>query len=201
MLYRVSCSSGLVTNWWSLPNSGWPWQGKLLCANSGTAAGAYGADACRIPWRVALDGLWYPEDSAAVPLFSEQGQQIGTFGGVQYANRWSSSYISLMMASNSSCPAPGCIAYYNAVPLLTKLESCPDCPSGFQASAWNAWGYLPPVTTFAVPNSNYTTAEQQQWLDLMVSFIPSVNFPDQYYDKGQEIITTAIMGGLAWKPV
>jgi len=200
-LNYISCDSGLVSNWWSLPNSGWPWRGRLFCANSGTAAGAYGADACRIPWRVALDALWFPAETSAVPLFDESGKKIGTFGGNHYSNRWTRAYMKLMSESNSTCPQAGCVPFYNAVPMLSKFPSCTDCPSGFQASAWNAWGYLPPVTTFTVPVEGVTPTVQQAWLDLMVSFIKDINFPPQYYDRGQEIVCTAIMGGKAWLPV
>ena len=49
---------GVVSNWWALPDEGWPWDGELKCANSGTSDGAYYSDASRIPWRVALDWLW-----------------------------------------------------------------------------------------------------------------------------------------------
>ena len=58
LLERISCSSGLVSNWWTLPASAdeWPWQtaNGLVCHNSATDAGAYGPDAVRIPWRVAV---------------------------------------------------------------------------------------------------------------------------------------------------
>jgi len=201
LISKISCNSGLVTNWWSLPNSGWPWNGKLFCANSGTAAGAYGADACRTPWRIALDAVWYPTETSQVPLYDDNGKQTGTFGGNNYANRWSTQYIKLMTTANSSCPAPNCVPYYNAVPMLDQFPSCSDCPSGFQASAWNAWGFLPPITTFTVPIPGMTASTQQSWLDLFVSYIPSIGSPAQYYDEGQEIITSAIMGGLAWKPI
>ena len=46
----------------------------------------------RIPWRVALDYLWYPVDTKATPLFNERGMQIGTFGAVEYSNRWASAW-------------------------------------------------------------------------------------------------------------
>jgi len=127
-------------------------------------------------------------------------KKTGTFGGVQYSNRWSNEYIRLMKNANSSCPSPNCVPYYNAVPMLSNFSSCTDCPSGFQASAWNAWGFLPPVTTFTVPISGINSTTQQAWLDLFVAMIPLIGFPPQYYDMGQEIITSAIMGGKAWKP-
>ena len=33
-LHRVSCASGVVSNWWTVPDAGWPWAGELKCANS-----------------------------------------------------------------------------------------------------------------------------------------------------------------------
>jgi len=150
---------------------------------------------------VALDALWYPAETAAVLMFDESGKKVGNFGGTAYSNRWSVAYMALMTSRNSTCPSPDCVMFYDAVPLLSKLAPCPTCPDGFQASAWNAWGYLPPVTTFSVPLAGMPAGTQQAWLDLMVSYISKINFPSQYYDKGQEIICTAIMGGKAWMPV
>ena len=42
LLERISCESGLVSNWWKMPAAGWPWRGDLTCANSGTLAGGDG---------------------------------------------------------------------------------------------------------------------------------------------------------------
>ena len=72
-----------VTNWWTLPpGNAWPWASRdgLVCHNSATEAGGYGADAVRIPWRVALDYIWFPSETMASPLFDENGRNIGTFG-------------------------------------------------------------------------------------------------------------------------
>ena len=51
LLNRISCSNGLVSNWWSLPvGDAWPWasgaNNGLRCSNSATDAGAYGV---RVP--------------------------------------------------------------------------------------------------------------------------------------------------------
>ena len=87
-LKRISCENGLVSNWWTVPDDGWPWNGELLCQNSGTPTGAYGADAARMPWRIMLDYLWYPEETQTTPLFDDAGQRIGTWGAKDYASRW-----------------------------------------------------------------------------------------------------------------
>ena len=104
-LQRIACESGLVSNWWTLPAAPgrWPWEGELKCANSGTSAGAYYSDASRIPWRVALDYLWYPQETQATPLFDEHGKRIGTFGAKEYSNRWAAAWRALIAADN----APG----------------------------------------------------------------------------------------------
>ena len=72
-----------------------PWDNAhgLSCHNSATDAGAYGADAVRIPWRVALDYVWYPEETRASPLFDESGVRIGTFGAKEYSNRWAAAWV------------------------------------------------------------------------------------------------------------
>lgn len=47
LLNRISCSNGLISNWWTLPiGNAWPWasgaKNGLRCSNSATDAGAYG---------------------------------------------------------------------------------------------------------------------------------------------------------------
>jgi hypothetical protein len=144
LLNRISCSNGLVSNWWSLGEA-WPWQGKLLCANSATRAGAYGADAVRIPWRVVLDYLWFPDETIASPLFGESGVQIGTWGAKEYANRWAGAWRSAIQQVvdykgepllGSFPPfAPGVqrLRPDQILPLLSKLPSCATCPMGMTA--------------------------------------------------------------------
>ena len=46
----------------------------------------------RIPWRVALDYLWYPEETTSTPLFDERGVRIGFFGAREYSNRWAAAW-------------------------------------------------------------------------------------------------------------
>ena len=157
-LNRISCSNGMVTNWWTLPQGDvWPWDNPhgLKCSNSATDAGAYGADAVRIPWRIALDYLWFPEETMATPLFGEDGKRLGVWGAKEYSNRWSSAWIE---AIRSATDASSGGATFEAgsypplregikplrpdqiLPLLSKLSPCAACPKGFMASPWNGWG-------------------------------------------------------------
>ena len=149
-----------MTNWWTLPGGNtWPWDnpGKgLSCHNSATDAGSYGADAVRIPWRVALDYIWFPSETMASPLFDESGRNIGTFGAKEYSNRWASAWIEQIKgAHDPSNPQfggfpPGSypprdesvlrLRPDQILPLLNKLHPCPKCPKGMTASPWNGWG-------------------------------------------------------------
>lgn len=200
-LQRISCPNGLVSNWWSIPDSGWPWQGSLKCKNSGTAAGAYGADAARMPWRVVLDYLWYPEETQQTPLFDEAGQRIGTWGAKQYANRWQREWISSIHAQRD--PRTHDRPHEGGFPPLKKgvpplridqvlqplqgFAGCKTVPLGFTATAWNGWGGYPVVTTFQTPSDELTPEMRQEWLDFLCDII----FPGMptyaYYDLGQEV--------------
>ena len=174
-----------MTNWWTLPTGHeWPWKavrgGGLYCSNSATDAGAYGADAVRIPWRVALDYLWFPEETSRVPLFGEDGRRIGAWGAREYSQRWATSWIQAIRATDPSAGRgfePGSfpplkegvqrLRSDQVLPLLTSLPACTTCPKGFQASPWNGWGSYPIVTTFMVPLADVPRQEMQEWLDFL----------------------------------
>lgn len=51
-------TSGLVSNW--SDNTG----AENACGNTGSGALGYGADACRNPWRMAVDYLWHGNNSS-----------------------------------------------------------------------------------------------------------------------------------------
>ena len=114
LLQRISCGNGIVSNWWSLPQGDvWPWAHEpkrgLQCHNSATAAGEYGADAVRIPWRVTLDYIWFAKETTRVPLYDDNGWQIGIFGAKEYANRWAQGVliaIPLMTSPYNALPHP-----------------------------------------------------------------------------------------------
>jgi hypothetical protein len=206
-LSRISCDNGLVSNWWTLPDRGWPWHGELKCANSGTSAGGYYSDASRIPWRIALDYLWYPEESATTPLFDEGGKRTGTFGAKEYSNRWAGAWAAIIRKNN----APGSYPPLSpsATPLrpdqvlnhLSDLKPCDTCPQGFLASPYNGWGSLPVVAAFQAPLDGTDDATMQQWVDLLAEATFQGCTHAQYFDLGQEIVVSAMLGGLAWHPL
>ena len=53
-------TSGLVSNW--CDNSGT----ENSCGNTGSGASGFGADACRNPWRMAIDYLWHGSSASTV---------------------------------------------------------------------------------------------------------------------------------------
>jgi len=203
-LARISCDNGLVSNWWTVPNQGWPYEGGLKCANSGTSAGAYYSDAARIPWRIALDYIWFPD--AKNPLYDRHGRLLGTWGAKEYSNRWANGWKQLITSqfppgtfppfSSSATP----LRKDQVIPLLSQLTPCSACPTGFMASPWNGWGSYPVATTFMVPIDGVMPAEQQQWVDFLAEATFSGCTSAQYFDLGQEIIVSALLAGAGWLP-
>jgi len=200
--------TGLVSNWWTLPDQGWPWDGTLTCANSGTSAGAYYSDASRIPWRIALDYLWYPTETAQTPLYDDKGKlSDNNFGAIEYSRRWSTSWVSLIAASSEAGSYPpfasGVQKLRNdqVLPLLSDLDKCDACPDGFKASPWNGWGAYPVVTAFQIPMAGASAATMQQWVDFMDELAYTGCTHAQYFDLGQEIIVSSMLSGIAVYPL
>ena len=133
LLARISCANGLVSNWWTLPGGRtWPWDNAhgLTCHNSATDAGAYGADAVRIPWRVALDYIWFADETTQVPLFDEAGRRVGTFGAKEYANRFASAWIELLAHAHDPSTGGGGFAPGSYPPrdaAVTRLRADQVC--------------------------------------------------------------------------
>lgn len=207
-LQRIACANGIVSNWWTVPDDGWPWNGGLLCHNSGTPAGAYGADAARMPWRILLDYLWYPKETQATPLYDEQGQQIGTWGAKDYANRWASNWMTRIREQRDprtrQSPPKGSfpprdsdvppLRIDQVIQPLQSFEGCKTVPSGFTASAWNGWGGYPAVTSFQAPMDDLTNEMQQEWLDFLADVVFTRMPTDAYYDLGQEVLAKILYG-------
>ncbi len=59
LLANRNSTSGLVSNW--CDNNG----SENTCGNTGSGAEGYGADACRTPWRTAIDYLWHGNSACA----------------------------------------------------------------------------------------------------------------------------------------
>jgi len=202
-LRRIACPNGLVSNWWTLPAKGWPYDGELKCHNSGTKAGSYYSDASRIPWRVVLDYLWFPE--ARTPSYDEHGKVLGTWGAKEYANRWAGAWLAKVRGESKggskASEARKPVAKDKVLQLLTTFETCKTVPLGFTALPKNGWGSLPVVTTLQVPMDGLTPCTSQAWLDYLatITFQECVN--NKYYDLGQEVIVGAMLGGRAWLPL
>lgn len=203
---RIACPTGLVSNWWTVPNQGWPWKGGLKCKNSGTESGAYYSDAARLPWRVALDYIWFA-DEATAPLFDENGMKIGTWGAKEYSNRWASSWKQVIVAKTSAGAYPPMksgvlpLRKDQVLPLLSDVEPCSTCPKGFTASPWNAWGSYSVATSFQVPLDDVEADTMQQWTEFIAHLSSDGCTTGQYFDLGQQVIVSQMLGGRAWRPL
>ena len=122
-------SSGLVSNW--CDDSGT----ENTCGNTGSGANGYGADACRNPWRMAVDYLWHGSNccSAASDI---NAKLINFVNG--YENQMKGPI------SNRNCSNPGGGSYVNgsyttfALPPMTSssaqnsLNKCYSAVAGLQ---------------------------------------------------------------------
>lgn len=102
--------TGLVTNWF-IPNEANPSTGGSVgssCAYSGTPPAEFGAEACRSPWRITLDYLWYPNAS------------MNTYGSIDFTRRIASGITSKLQLATSSCHSVNC----NSELKLDILENC-----------------------------------------------------------------------------
>lgn len=92
-----NATSGLVSNW--CDNSGT----ENSCGNTGSGANGYGADACRNPWRMAVDYLWHGSDASSAAkdinallvkfVNGNEAQLKGPFSNRNVSNPSSGSYI------------------------------------------------------------------------------------------------------------
>ena len=90
-------TSGLVSNW--CDNTG----SENTCGNTGSGANGYGADACRNPWRMAVDYLWHGNDASSAAkdinalltkfVSGYENQMKGPFGNRNVSNPGGGSYI------------------------------------------------------------------------------------------------------------
>ena len=211
LLERISCDNGLVSNWWTLPSerSAWPWRTSpsgLRCTNSGTAAGEFGPDAVRIPWRVALDYVWFPQ--AMTPLFDDNGRRSGHFGAKEYSNRWARAWRDQILRSGQEAgsypPRREGVARLRpdqVLPLLTDLTPCDTCPGGMTATPWAGWGSYPIVSAFQVPLDGVSRSEMQAWLDFTEAICFEGTTHGPYFDAGVQVVVSSILAGDAWLPL
>lgn len=130
---NMNGTSGLVSNW--CDNSG----NENTCGNTGSGANGYGADACRNPWRMAIDYLWHGSSasSAATTINAKltsfvngyESQLKGPFSNRSVSNPSSGSYVngsystfalSPMTSSSAQSSLNKC---YNAVANLADVDA------------------------------------------------------------------------------
>jgi len=229
MLYRSSCPSGTVANWVgakaecasddTLSCDGVPWATtpyvgeRGTCTASGTAFGAWGADASRTPWRIAVDYALHGEESLKVVMYDERGHMdVGTvFNAQVFLNRIARQYTQFARCNggkegdcsemNHTSPAKLAPAFSDAPNL--KCRNVPFSGEGW----WAAFMSWPTFTAFVAPFASIGAQESSQWLDTFAGICdfssgsPSGNICfETYFEAGQEVISSMIMAG-AVKPV
>lgn len=141
-----------------------------------TPTGEYGSDAARIPWRVALDYIWFTEETLASPHFDEDGRHIGTFGAKEYSNRWASAWRDAVVKDKGGPNGK----YYDILPMLKAFDSCQKCPKGVTASPWNGWGAFPVAAAFQVFDGYILEGPSLPYPSLPYNLpYPSLPFPPQ----------------------
>eukprot|EP00419_Tripos_fusus_P007107 CAMPEP_0172695734 /NCGR_PEP_ID=MMETSP1074-20121228/27555_1 /TAXON_ID=2916 /ORGANISM="Ceratium fusus, Strain PA161109" /LENGTH=819 /DNA_ID=CAMNT_0013516393 /DNA_START=15 /DNA_END=2474 /DNA_ORIENTATION=+ len=225
LLYYSSCSSGAVGNWVGVKTEcedkealnceGVPWAttpyvGKSgTCSASGTTFGSYGPDACRTPWRIAMDYILHPGDSTRVTIYDRQGKVDSSvvYNAKTYLNGMANQY-----KDNAQCNAVkgDCAAVGTTKTATFKLAvafdqgphmTCANVPNFAQSwlAAFMAW---PTFTAFVAPLDSMTPADNSKWLDTFASICDfSGGKPTgdicaaSYFELGQEVVATMVMSG------
>ena len=126
-------TSGLVSNW--CDNSG----SENTCGNTGSGANGYGADACRNPWRMAVDYLWHGDDASSAAkdinakltsfVSGHENEMKGPFSNRGVSNPSSGSYVNGSYSTFALPPMTSSSAQsslnkcYNAVANLTDVDA------------------------------------------------------------------------------
>mmetsp|Transcript_119968 Transcript_119968/g.344842 ORF Transcript_119968/g.344842 Transcript_119968/m.344842 type:complete len:692 (-) Transcript_119968:305-2380(-) len=147
ILYYSSCESGTVSNWVGvkaacksdedLSCEGVPWEHtpyvgaeKGNCSASGTGWGRFGADASRMPWRIAMDYALYSEETEKVRMFDRSGKEDKRikFNARYYLNRIATQYklygkCDGGVLGDCDCDYGGCkVNFTQAFPLSAAFE-------------------------------------------------------------------------------
>jgi len=218
ILYYSSCVSGSASNWVGvkaeceskadLSCKGVPWATTPYvgedgqCTASGTAFGAYGAEASRTPWRVALDFAIYPEWATKVQIYDRQGKvdKSITFNAQTYLNRFANQYKKL--ASPEPNPAKLCPAF--DVSHGAQDITCAGVPNNGTANWWASLMAYPTFVGFIAPLASGSKWESQKWMDALVGLcdisLMEGRFCDTtYFGSSMEVIATMILAGAVKK--
>jgi len=229
LLYYSSCSSGAVANWVGMKTpcangddlscSGVPWaytpyvgENKGTCTASGTGWGQYGADACRTPWRIAIDYILYEKESLDVVLYDRAGMKITSekFNAQIYLNRFVDQYQKYADCDGGN--PDGCIEgnvvgtdkLSKAFSSSTQGVTCSNVPITPTAQWMSPFMSYPTFTSFVARSDNMSVAEQKQWMETFASICDfSSGTPTggngmcatYYFAAGQEVISSMIIAG------
>ena len=204
-------TSGLVSNW--CDNSGT----ENTCGNTGSGANGYGADACRNPWRMAVDYLWHGNDasSAAKDINAKlvnfvngyENQLKGPFGNRNVSNPSGGSYANGSYATFALPPMTSSSAQsslnkcYSSVSNLANVDayfnSTIRCITLFVLTG-NFWapgasGFVfPPSVSSAETNSTGTTITLNMSKVMSAGTSSGTNFTVFYNGNEQSGIVTNV---------
>jgi len=179
------------------------------CTASGTTFGSYGPDACRTPWRIAMDYILHTKESANVTMYDRAGSvdRSLVFNAQTYLNRMANQY-----RKNAQCDAAkgNCRAAGSKTTATFKLSvafdqgphmTCDNVPNAAQ-SWWAAFMAWPTFTVFVAPLAPLSAADSAAWLEALASNCdfsgskPTGNIcASSYFELGQEVISTMVMAG------
>jgi len=239
LFYRSSCSSGIVSNWAgsradcsdgeSLNCPGVPWAmtphvGESgTCTASGTKWGSWGKDACRAPWRIAMDYILYPEESINIVMYGDNGLVDPSihFNSKVYLNNLASWYKRHARCDGGS--AKSCTSYAGATDpkklaaaFVTELGApnltCGNVPFPPEPNWWAAEMSHPTFASFVAPlEALLSRSENSAWLDTFAKLCNTSNlgsYDDEdtshgilnlcsktYFQASQQVITSMITSG------
>jgi len=237
LLYYSSCSSGTVSNWVGVESTcpredalnceGVPWRHTPYvgpehgqCAESGSRFGAFGADASRAVWRVAMDYVLFREESSNFVMYDRDGypDESITFSAQTYLNRIVIQYSQSAICdggvlgscmNHTTSPYEFAFAYdLKSNATGTTCAAVPNPPESW----WAGFMSYPTFTAFVAPYDEIGQAQMRQWMDTFSSIcnFSQVNFEDftlgkapkgdicltSYFEAGQAVLATMIMADM-----
>lgn len=244
LLYRSTCPSGSISNWAGsqaacenaedLNCLGVPWAftphvgATGTCTGSGTKWGSWGKDACRAPWRIAMDYTLYPLESAKVTMYDSAGHvdpSIG-FNAKVYLNRLASQYKRHSRCDGGkpgdcrSSGRPGRTDAQKLAPAFVMALgapgiTCNNVPVPADPSWWAAEMSHPTFAGFVAPLASLSAAESASWLDTfaeLCDFSRMGSFDDMdtehgladlcsktYFQASQQVVSAMVTSGMLRK--
>ena len=204
-------TSGLVSNW--CDNSGT----ENTCGNTGSGANGYGADACRNPWRMAVDYLWHGSScsSAASDINAKlvsfvngyENQMRGPFSNRSVSNPSSGSYVNGSYTTFALPPMTSSSAQSSLNKCYTAVASLADVDAYFNSTVrcitlfvltGNFWA--PGASGFVFPPSVSSAETDETGLKLTLTMNKTMksgsssgsNFTVYYNGTAQSGIVSAV---------